>query len=81
MIYDLDSYHRRQLFENGWFGVNIFYEEESGRFLTQDNMEIYNIFQIVPPWAWKLAQEAKRQGCPCFEFVRNSEIIRIVWWI
>lgn len=79
MIYDLDSYHRRQLFENGYFGVNIFYEEESGRFLTQDNMEIYNISQIVPSWAFYLAWEAKKQGCPYFEFARNSEIIRIVW--
>lgn len=79
MVYDLDSYHREQLFENGWLGVNIFYDEESGRFLTQDNMEIYNIFQIIPFWAWTLVQEAKKQGCPYFEFTRNSVIIRIVW--
>lgn len=79
MVHRLGNHHRRKLFENGYFGVNIFYEKESGRFLTQDNMEIYNIFQIIPFWAWTLAQEAKKQGLPYFEFARNSEIIRIVW--
>lgn len=79
MVYNLDSYHRERLFENGWRGVNVFFEEESRRFLTQDNMEIYNIFQIVPSWAWMLAQEAKKQGCPYFEFARGSEVVRIVW--
>lgn len=79
MVHRLGNHHRQKLFENGQFGVNVFYEEESGRFLTQDNMEIYNIFQIVPIWALYLAREAKKQGCPYFEFTRNSEIIRIVW--
>lgn len=79
MTYRLENEHRQQLFENGRFGVNVFYEEESRRFLTQDNMEIYNIFQIVPIWALYLAWEARNQGCPYFEFVRGPEIIRIVW--
>ncbi len=79
MVHRLGHRHLYRLFEEGLMGRNIFYDEESGRFFTENSLEIYNIHQIVPPWALLLAQEAKKQGYPYFEFFKNSEVIRIVW--
>lgn len=76
----LSRSHRRQLLRSGWRFRIILWDEMRHCFLTEDGCEIYNIRQIVPPWALVLAEKSREENPEeCFEFIWNGVVTRIVW--
>lgn len=81
MKYSLTDSYYRLLAENISYHILVFWNQDQSTWMTEDGLEIYDIYQIVPVWAMNLARLHFGRGKEnYFCFTPNSWTIVEMFW-